>query len=254
MSGERPTTTERSPYLPPLEAWKQPDKWMNLETGKLLPDIKKLKFTPDDRGFLRPHEVVDVMVDTFFWKDYTWPYDPTDPQTRPDDHHFYWWSVLYDAERHDQSPIPQKFRELPTNIGRMPRQLHNAIHGLTIQSDVPKLDAMAEYVDSYTLAEQTFQRLSKVANQIVARSGVVPPPHALPKLTETREAFIESFFREHFPNYSIAIDLLKVSRPDELLEAQVQQLNHRRNRRVLRKIGGLPTQKYLNFTPLLQAA
>lgn len=255
MSGEYPAIQHegRSPHLPPPEAWKNPGRHMYVRTGQVKHNVNKLVLPTDDRGFIRPHEVVDIVIDRFFWKDYDWPYDPTDIQTRPDDHHFYYDRAWYSPSMHDGDETARDFRELGTNIGRMPRQLHNAIHELTAQPPVPDRDAMYDYIQSYERASSVFEKMTKTAKQAIKQS-TLSVDNGLSRLNPLDEAFIQSFFTEHFPNYSIAVDLLKSPSPDELLEIEVQQINTKKTRRLLRKIGSMPTQKYLNFTPLLQTA
>jgi len=234
MSAERVFSyEERSRRLPPLEAWKRPDKWVDLSTGLPRRDVSRLVLDTDERGLVNPHQVMEHVTDVFFWRDYDWPFDPDDQQTRPDDHHFYYDRKLYTAPISFGDEIPKQFRELPVSIGRMPRQLHNAIHDFTLPPLQPERQVMKDYVDSYELARTAFVR----------------------QLIRTRQevdgAFIESLFRENFHDYSIAAELAE---REELLGQEGQRNEVEHLLELAGKLGHVATKKYYNFTPILQAA
>lgn len=257
MSAERLVTNneERSRHLPPLEAWKQPDRWLDLSTGKVKSDTPLLVLPTDDRGFLRPDQVIDIMVDRFFWKDYDWPYDPDDLETRPDDHHFYYYKKWYKADVNGGDNVPWEFRELPTSIGRMPRQMHNAIHHLTAPPTMPDRDAMDEYIASYEMALKLFRRLQRSINRTVRKGGHTVSPELLDRLPQEldpiAEAFIEGFFTHHFSGYRDAIESFRRGQASEIESLQEHQA---RITEFAGTLGTIATRSYYNVTPLLQAA
>jgi hypothetical protein len=96
--------------LPPPDAWKRPDKWLDLSTGLVRRDAPRLVLPSDDRGMLRPDEVVEVINEMYFWGDYDWPYEPSDAETKPDAHHFYHYKRWYSADENGGSDTAADIR------------------------------------------------------------------------------------------------------------------------------------------------
>ena len=215
MKRETDASTMLSRRLPPAEAWRQPDKWIDIETGYVKPDIKKLQLPLDDRLFVKTDEAVQL-VKGLFWEDYEWQINPRDPELMPDDHHFQHARRLYMPDQHEGSVIPIKFRELPPRIGRMPRQIHNTFHDLTEQPPMPEIDAMQEYVDSYHLVRSAFSKLFRAAHQTVEaqklfparRQDIIRNPDRLAARghDDIGEAFLTSHFARHHKEYKIALE------------------------------------------------
>lgn len=254
---------QRSRRLPPLEAWKQPDKWIDVRTGLVKPDAPKLILDTDDRGFLRPDQVVQTVNEVFFWKDYDWPYQMGDPETQPDDHHFYYDEAEYSPGAHSGSYVPMRFRELPTQIGRMPRQFHNTIHDLTAKPEMPELEHMEHYYRSYLIAQQAFKRLYITAKRTAGASQIFPvrrrtiadgniePKH---HDDEIGEAYMRELFDKHFRSYSRAIEHVRSISDPELIFPDVDSLQKVRLQKVVKKLGQVVTREYINFVPTLRAA
>ncbi len=258
MSVERLVINDegRSRHLPPLEAWKQPDKWIDLSAGTVREGIDKPKLPVDDRKFIIPDQAVRFMIDTYFWEDYDWPFDPDDVETRPDDHHFYYYRRNYVPSANQGFDTAAEFRGLPTSIGRMPRQLHNAIHSLVRPPLKPKRRDMAAYLDSYNLAVSAFQRSYHKVNELVRVGETRFDPSIFAGLPQTldpiAEAFISGFFRHNFPSYNAAIDQFTQARQED--EAENTVFDQERVVAFAHTLGNVATQHYINFTPLLQAA
>lgn len=251
---------QSSRRLPPAEAWKEPKKWIDIESGRALPDIEKLKLPVDDRRFVMTDKAVSFVLDSLFWPDYEWAYDKNDPQTRPDDHHFYFDEAEYAPSRNGGSFTPIKFRELPTVIGRMPRQLHNTFHDLTLKPQMPEIDDMANYVDSYELAYRAFKKLFETAKDTViaqqlfqkrrrsiALGGVVPHDQN----DSVAEAFMRSFFEEHFAAYSRAADVLSEIDNKDIVYPGELNINRLRPSVAVRKFGEVVTRRCVNYMPLI---
>lgn len=265
MEGERLSVKadQRSRRLPPLEAWKQPDKWIDIRTGLVKSDAPKLVLDTDDRGFLRPDEVVNTVNDVFFWKDYDWPYELGDPETQPDDHHFYYDAAEYAPSAHGGYAIPARFRELPTQIGRMPRQFHNTIHDLTVKPNMPDMEHMEQYYRSYLIAQQAFKRLYVTAKLTANASQIFPVRRKTVALSnlltkhqddEIGEAYMRELFDRHFRSYSRAIEQVQSVPNPDLIFPDVEALQKVRLQRVVKKLGHIIMREHINFVPILRAA
>lgn len=133
-------------YLPPLDAWK-----VNPHT------LKRFYAPVDDRGFVIPKATIERVL-RLFEDDYPWPVDwsKSAPQVlKPDDHHFHWTRGMYARSRWNSS-VPDRFRELPTNRGIVPRQFHNVLHYVTLPPRVPYVEDMKHYLRSFEIAKQLF--------------------------------------------------------------------------------------------------
>jgi hypothetical protein len=257
-------TLENSPSrrLPPLEAWKQPDKWVDVQTGLPKPFISKLVLETDDRGFIDPDRVVEHIEDVFFWKDYDWPFESDDLETAPDDHHFYHTSYEYSPRMNNGSKVPKQFRELPTVIGRMPRQFHNVIHDFTRKPDIPDVDAKQEYVKSYLLAHAAFKNLIMTAKnttkasqmfsqrQQAIMSGAVVPADLGDIVAKE---MMKDFFSKHFNAYSRSIDRFLITPESSLVVPDIQLNKTEKPHLLLRKMGKYALRSSINYTSTLRA-
>lgn len=61
-----------SPHLPRPEAWKEPERWINLKTGRPLSDIEKIQLPTDNRGIINTDRAVELVKTTLFQDDYDW--------------------------------------------------------------------------------------------------------------------------------------------------------------------------------------
>lgn len=253
----------RSRRLPPPEAWKDPSRWINVSTGLVKPGIEKIVLPTDDRTLLRPDQVVEIVNDQFFWPDYDWPYDAQDPETAPDDHHFYFTAASYHPRLHGDSLVPRRFRELPTHVGWMPRQFHNAIHDLTATPAVPEIDVMEDHYQAYLLAYQSFKRLidaarktSRVSAEIGQRHRAITRGHVIPSQGEdiVAEEFYRSFFARHFEEYSRTVEDWQSLPPSDRALLGLPELTRYKPHDVVRKLGGAASRRHLNFVTVLKAA
>jgi len=253
----------RSRRLPPLEAWKKPDKWMDVSTGLSKPFISKFVLPTDERGFLNPDEVVDFVEDTFFWKDYDWPYDQNDPETAPDDHHFYHTEAEYSPAQNGGNFIPSRFRELPTVVGRMPRQFHNVIHDFTTKPEMPDGEAMQEYYRSYLLAHRAFKNLiasakntSQASHMFTQRQRALEDGRVLPSDPEdiVVKEMMKDFFSKHFAAYSRSVDHLMLLPERSLIVPDIEEIHQHKPHIVIKKVGKYMLRNSINYTPILRAA
>jgi hypothetical protein len=253
----------RSRRLPPAEAWKRPDKWIDIASGLPKQDISKLVLHTDDRGFLDPDQVVDHIEDMFFWKDYNWPYSPRDQETAPDDHHFYYTEAEYSATSNNGSTVPSRFRGLPTVIGRMPRQFHNVIHDFTVKTGMPELDAMEEYTKSYYLAHKAFKNLiesarntSQASHMFTQRQQALLGGNVLP--TDPKDVVVKEimrdFFYKHFNAYSQSMNRVLSLPERSLIAPNIEAIHQHKPHLVIKKIGKYILRDSIDYIPQLQSA
>ncbi|MDB5180746.1 MAG: hypothetical protein JWO54_506, partial [Candidatus Saccharibacteria bacterium] len=253
----------RSRRLPPPEAWKKPDKWIDLSTGLPKLDVPKLVFETDDRGFINTDDVVEQVEDMFFWKDYDWPFNLNDPETAPDDHHFYFTEAEYSPRQNNGSYIPSAFRELPTVIGRMPRQFHNVFHDFTVKPCMPYMEAMEEYHSSYKLAHRAFKNLitsakntSQASHRFTLRQRALHEGRIVPSDPDdvVVKEMMRDFFSKHFDAYSRSIDEVMTLPERMLILPNLEGIPQQKPHLVVKKIGKYMVQSSINYMPLLRAA
>lgn len=262
MEGRRVTQGEYSRRLPPPEAWKRPSRWIDFSTGLSRTDTSKLVLPTDDRGFVKPDEAIDYVLDYFFWPDYDWPYSNDDPETALDRHHFQHRAAAYEPENFEGSLIPSKFREIPTRIGLMPRQLHNVLHDFTAEPVIPKLDAMAEYHQNYMLAYQAFSKLINSAKNVTSasrmfsqRAQAINSGHVSPrdKTDRVAQEMMRDFFVRHFEQYGRAVlEVMRFEGGDFIASVPDKSLFDKPHL-VVKKMGKIVTQNHVNFVPHLRA-
>lgn len=260
MERETNAGTMLSRRLPPPEAWRRPDDWIDTNTGYVKPGVKKMRLPLDDRLFVKTDEAVE-MVKGLFWEDYEWQVNPRDPELMPDDHHFQHARRLYLPDNHDGSVIPLRFRELPTRIGRMPRQVHNAFHDLTEQPPIPEIDAMAEYVDSYHLVRSAFSKLFKAAHQTVEaqklfparRQDIMRNPDRLADRShdDIGEAFLASHFARHHKEYKLALEDFSNIKHLDFVPESVRAIERSTPNQVAKALGKVVSRTCVDYVPVI---
>ncbi len=251
--------------LPPPRAWKHPDDWLYVECdeiGWLRPDIEKFELTHDDRYFVIPDRAVKT-VKSLFKDDFTWPYDINDPETAPDIHHFHYEAQWYEPHYFEGSTIPRKFRNTPTNLGRMPRQFHSTLHDLALPPRVPAFEDMFDYTESYDRAHKLFSHLLKAAKGTLTVQSMFPARRQdiarNPERIGTRdfdeigEAFLMSEFDHHFSKYRQAIDDVNVALEEGLTVPLEYDLRKKRPRpiHVVNALGRVVNRECINYTPII---
>lgn len=234
MEGRRDSSVEYSRRLPPPEAWKKPDKYIDLSTGLPIREVPRLVLPTDDREFVKPDESIELVLDYFFWSDYDWPYSQNDPETALDAHHFQHRKAAYHPDMFDGDMLPSKFREIPTLIGLFPRQFHNVFHDFTAEPKVPEYDAMSDYYQAYQLAVRAFSRLitsakgvSTASRMFSLRSDSLQNDSLSPKdkSDQIAQEMMRDLFNRHFTEYGRAIEevtklkegVFPVPVPDEIM-------------------------------------
>jgi len=259
MSGERLDLhphDQYSPSLPPLEAWKDPEAWLDLKTGLPKKGIEKLQLIPgetlDDRGFVKIDELVDYVMRTLFRDDYNWRFDPTNFDSRFDNHHFYYNAAEYEPGVNNGILVPRQFRETPTNIGRMRRPVHNTFHAFVQKPRMPDVEAMHEYNMSYQLAHAAFKRLYLAAHETVnvmgsfssrrqsIASGAVTPKDEYDSFAEE---FLRTNFNRNFTRYSGEVERFRDTQGKEIVYKEHEAIKVTRPIVVVRKMGAIVNRK-----------
>lgn len=254
---------EYSRRLPPPEAWRNPGKWIDLSTGLARNDASKLVLPTDDRDFVKIDEAVDYALNYFFWPDYAWEYDARDPQTALDRHHFQHRKALYLPENNGGDRTAQKFRENPTRIGLIPRQIHNVLHDFAAEPVYPDRDAMAEFNARYELAHQAFVKLIKSAKNVARasrsfsvraeaiRAGIIDPHD---ETDAVAQEFMRDFFMRHFEEYGRAIDeVLRIDASEFIAQVPEKSLLEHPGQ-LVKKMGSYVTRSHVDIASRLNNA
>ncbi len=256
MEGESVLNSRYSPHLPPLDAWKDPEKWLDIETGRPLEGIEKLKLPVDDRGIVQTYEAVEYVKTELFLGDYDWRNG--DDRLLGDIHHFYHPSADYDPEVHGGNELPFVFRRVPALMGRMPRLFHNALHDFTEAPKMPSYDVMEEYRRSYLLAHRAFANLIRLANsttyaskQFQLRQHSLDTGRVIPKDPEDQvgKEFLRESFSRHFSHYSETVELVRSLQEEGIVVADIPDYLYSRPHLVAKKVGYRTMKNYINYLP-----
>jgi len=254
MTGEQ--RAEQSPSLPPVHAWKEPERWLNLDTGRPKDGIELMPVPIDERGFVKIDQFIANMTSELFVDGYEWPRDPLNTETRTDNHHFYFEAHEYSRLMNNGDDIPKQFRELATNVGRMPRQFHNAVHAFAEKPAMPERDAMHDYIRSYKLAHAAFKRLYVTAHETVNTMGLfslrrlsVAEGRIVPQdeLDSVGEDFLKTTFHRHFTRYSDAVERFRDTEGKEIVYRDHETIKVSRPAVVARKFGAIVNRKAIQI-------
>lgn len=261
---------EHAYNIPPFEAWNDPEYWLIRADGRLNTSRSKIIPPTDDRGFVKVDEFITGLHARLFRPDYKFRRDPSNPESRVDQHHIYGEREMYLPSHHGGNRTPLHFRENPLHVVLMPRQDHNVLHGVARFPEMPGMDDMEEFNDSYRIAHSAFTKLFKAARSTMESSKMfsvrrrsVAAHTIIPR--DERDTIAEAFmldrFTRHYDNYMIAVE--------EFIQAEHKDIilpNHEillpiidRPSIVVRKIGRVVTRKHINlnvqpWTPALEAA
>ncbi|HRQ86825.1 MAG TPA: hypothetical protein PLY16_01815 [Candidatus Saccharibacteria bacterium] len=256
MLGEGIERTGLSTAYPPPNAWKEPEKWLDLKTGLAKPGIELLPVPVDDRGLIDADKLVRLTHSELFVDDYEWPFHPSDVRTRPDDHHLYHAAARYQPDKFDGREEPMLFRELPIHIIRSPRQNHNVWHRFFEEPAMPDFEVMQHRLRSYELAQAAFRNLyisAAITLRMYAltklRKDNVKNLVALPRSIDDMisEDFIRSNFGAHFDVYSRAIEEFESTENKDIVYRWHENINPRRPRHVVKALGRIVTRQALVF-------
>lgn len=244
--------------LPPPEAWRHPEQWLNLQTGYIRSDIQRFAVETDENGFVAPHDAF-AAVQSLFWEDYEWEIDNSDPELKPDRHHFHYEREKYLPENNNGNVYPILFRELPNNIGYMPRAFHNVWHDVTSEPRMPQIDAMTELVEGYIPARYAFVKLLTAARQTtkvqrefgLRKSDVAQHPERINyQAYDVRgEAYLRDSFKTHHTSFKQAQEELLDTPKRELIYPNDEHLKKMKPHIAVAKLGRFVTNESINFLP-----
>jgi len=263
MAGEGfDLTNQRSRRLPPAEAWNDPDQWFDIHTGLAHPRTEKMPMIYTD-GFVDIDALVDNAQATLFRPDYEWKFNARDYQTKPDNHHFYFTAREYSPLFNNGNTIPSEFRELPVNMGRIPRQFHNVLHDFYEQPVMPPMEQMHDYITSYQLAHTAFKRLYLSAQQTLQAMALFPQRRELvashgisPKFDDDRigEEVLRRTFGKHFSSYNRALEHYYETEGKEIIYKDHESIKVTRPQVVVRKMGSIVNRRSVTLAIGNQAA
>lgn len=252
-----------SPALPPLEAWKDPEAWLDMKTGLPKTTISLIPPVLDERGFVVIDAFVDRIESELFHDGIAWSRDLQNYETRTDDHHFYFTEEEYSRAANNGNEIPKRFRELPINIGRMQRQRHNVIHAFAEKPAMPKTEDMRDYIRTYNMAHMAFKRLYVTANETVSlmssftqRRTSIANKLVIPSDDDDRvgEEYLKSTFSRHYDRYTEAVEIFKETENKDIFYKGHEAIKITRPTVVARKFGSIVSRKVVVIDRGIQAA
>jgi hypothetical protein len=153
--------------LPPIDAWIEPDKWLNLSTGLLKKEARnRLAYPTDERGLAQP-DIALSEYHSLLWDDYAPVIDQTDPELKSDNHHLYYPRAYYRPENNNDSLIPYFFREQSSHLIEIHRPDHNALHDLFQTPPMPSQRVMAEELEESCQFRHTIKLAIYVARHTI---------------------------------------------------------------------------------------
>ncbi len=256
MGGRRAWEFGYSPHLPPIEAWKEPERWINTTTGLPLEGTRVIKLPTDERKIIDTDASVELVKSTLFRDDYDWTRGTG--KVWGDVHHFYHPAALYEPENNNDTDVAYAFRQTPTLMGRMPRSFHNTLHSFTVAPEMPTQEVMHDYRQSYLLAQAAFSNLIRLAHSTTQASrqfgvrrqsletGRVVPKD--PSDSVAQEILRESFAR-HFSKYSETADYVRSIQGEYASILDLPEHAFSRPQLVARKFGRRAIRGYKNYLP-----
>lgn len=151
--------------LPPRTAWKDPDSWIECNddgsVARLRPDkCSTIELPQDERGFVLGGKVVEFTLDLLFREDYDWF---AEQDVLCNNHHLYYEEALYHSSKFNGDRLPQRFRDCPANRVFIVASFHNALQRLAIPPEVPDMEDMREFLETYEQANELYRRLGGAA-------------------------------------------------------------------------------------------
>jgi len=153
--------------LPPVDAWREPAKWLDLSTGLTKKEVRnRLPYPSDARGFAQP-DIALAEFKSLLWDDYAPVIDQNDPELKTDNHHIYYPRATYRPQNNNDSLIPYFFREQSSNLIEIHRPTHNGLHDLFQYPSMPSQHHMAEELEENSSSRQTMLLAIYVARHTV---------------------------------------------------------------------------------------
>jgi hypothetical protein len=243
--------------LPPPEAWRQPDKWLDLSTGLMRPSKKYQTHPTDSKGLVDIPDVIAELKE-MFWSDYEWKIDQNDQQLKPDNHHTYFTKADYQPVNNDDSLIPYLFREQQSNLARIPRQIHNAWHDRFDKPQKPSQKVMFDYIEDHVVAREALLNLVRAAQHTTELYGTFPlrrgdiarhPERINYREHDTiAEEYLRTKFSARFSYYRSALDEFIAIPQRETAYPDLVEIDSR-PKVVATRLGAFVTRRATNYLP-----
>ena len=252
-------------HLPPREAWKNPDKWLQ----PLRPD-QKLNLPLDDRGFVKTDNAIDMVMD-LFKPTYKFEYDPDNFETRDDVHHFYGTYRMYVTAREEliaagnpHDFVPMQFRNNPNNMGLIHRHLHNTFHLKSNLVPMPEIEPMAEYLERFRIGKQILNKTVKAAEETIKwdkhrmqrRLSVTARPEVInnAEIDAYGEMVLNDLYNRHFGSMVRAIDELRSIGSQEIMMPNGPLVIDSPDPHKIIAIGKAASRNAINYTEQIRAS
>lgn len=243
--------------LPPPEAWRQPDRWLDLSTGLMKPAKRHQPHPTDNKGLVVIPDVIAELKD-LFWDDYEWEVDQNDQQLRPDNHHTYFTKTDYQPINNDDSLIPYLFREQQSNLARIPRQTHNVWHDRYDKPPKPSQKVMYEYIEEHIVIREALINLVRAAKHTTELYGTFPMrredvarhPERINYREEDSiaEEYLRNKFNARFSYYRSALDEFRGIPQLDVIYPDLAEIDEK-PKVVAAKLGAFVTRRAVNFLP-----
>lgn len=188
--------------LPPAEAWKEPERWCQDESGRLkhIKTDDKIELPVDDRSFIVAEKAVHQVLD-LFEEEYEWPVNDCCRNARVDNHHWYHPRLRYTSD-----PIAAEFRALAYNRALLPRQFHNVIHAVTAVPTIPSRTDMEKYSETHDRAIHFLKRLGSAASAVVELQERWRDYREQEEPCEVEYEMLRQQFELHFNRYGACLE------------------------------------------------
>lgn len=242
--------------LLPIDAWREPDKYLDLTTGLIKREQRCHRpFPTDARGLVQP-DVALSEVQELFWDDYIPVIDQNDPELKTDRHHIYYPRSNYKSLNNNDSLIPYLFREQSSNLIEIYRPTHNVLHDLYRIPDMPSQRVMAEELEENMAARQAMKLAIYIAKHTVEfqqlftarRDDVAQNPERIGSrdYDEIGEAFLRKKFDARHSRLQDVLSQLEAT-PYFNLFFPDSSILHKRPAVVAAKFGEAVAQRAVNY-------
>ena len=243
--------------LPPIDAWRQPDKWLDPHTGLLLKPMRQRLVHPvDENGLILP-EIAIAELKSHLWDDFVPEVDKNDPELRLDSHHLYHSLSDYLPGTNDGSLIPWAFRRLRSNLLVNQRQIHNMWHDMYSKPMKPREEVMEELVKADILATRALNKAARVAHDTAAlmphfnrrRNDIARHPERIGnrEYDDIGEEYLRNKFSARYNHLQETLTQLE-ELPHVTRVYPDMEITRKRPALIAGKLGPLATRRALDYT------
>jgi hypothetical protein len=211
------------------------------------------------------------MVMDLFKPSHKFEYDPDNHETRDDIHHFYGTYRMYvmevaelTAAGNPNATIPIQFRNLPTNLGHMQRQIHNTFHLKTNLVPMPELDPMVEYARNFRIGKQILNKMIKAAEETIEwserrisrRNNILQKPEIInfSDIDTYGERILNDMHNRHFGSMVNAINELRAHDSNNVVVLHDALRTEQPDPHHVLRIGKTASRSAINYAPQIRAS